>query len=229
MQPSDEEQGKVRVRKIKPPPRFSGKGLIHDVVETLLLIAVIYTLVNLATARYIVDGSSMEPNFHNEEYIIVSRLDYMFGSPQRGDVIVFHSGDTSHPDLIKRVIGLPGESVKIGDGLVHINGEPLNETYIKTLPYSRGEWTLGPDEYFVMGDNRNNSRDSRAFGPLTRDQIVGRAFMVYWPPQHWGVVPSTEYVGTPSPTPTPTESPPIPTMPGQPDGITPQAPPYGLW
>jgi signal peptidase I len=169
--------------------------LLGDVLEAVLLVLVVYTLVNLLTARFIVEGRSMEPSFYDGQYIVVSRLEYMFDAPKRGDVIVFHSPEDPDRDFIKRIIGLPGEQVYIEAGQVYIDSAPLDEPYIQnSFTYSSSHaWTLGPDEYFVLGDNRNNSNDSHDFGPVNRSAIIGRAWVSYWPIARWGVVPHHNY------------------------------------
>ncbi len=177
-------------------PRLNRYGqLIKEVLQTLLMVAVIYTLLNLAVPRYLVEGSSMEPNFHESQRIFVSRVHYMLDAPKRGDVVVFlnprhEDGD----DLIKRIIGLPGETVRIESGQIYIDGVPIEEPYIKDMPTYSDEIELGEDEYFVLGDNRRNSNDSHDFGPITRDMIVGRAMFSFWPPQWLGFVPDQTYV-----------------------------------
>jgi signal peptidase I len=154
---------------------------------------VIYTAVNLIAPRYIVDGASMQPNFETGEWIIVSRLPYLFGTPQRGDVVILDFDDPQD-DLIKRVVALPGETVEVHDSRVYVNGVALDEPYINAEPrYTYEPITLGPDEYYVLGDNRNNSRDSHAFGAVTQDHIMGRAWLIYWPPPNWGIVPQPTY------------------------------------
>ncbi len=211
--PADEEEPPL------PRPPIRSRSLLRDVWDTILMVVVIYTLVNLLAPRYIVQGASMEPNFETGEWIIVNRLPYLLGQPERGDVVILDFPDPQE-DLIKRLIGLPGETVAIHDGLVYIDGEPLDEPYINAPPRYNGEWTLGPDEYFVLGDNRNNSRDSHHFGPVTRDQIIGKAWVIYWPPEAWGLIPHYSYDSTPLPRPTatPTATPlpsatPTPAMP----------------
>lgn len=165
---------------------------LREIAETVVLIAVIFTLVNLACARFVVDGPSMQPNFHTGQFIIVSRVNYLLGDPQRGEVVVFHYPNNPTQDYIKRVVGLPGDTVEIRETLVYVNGELLNEPYINEpcQPSScrDNRWTLGEEEYFMMGDNRNHSSDSRAFGPVNRQFIVGEALVRYWPPQDWGII-----------------------------------------
>jgi signal peptidase I len=136
----------------------------------------------------------MQPNFETGQFLIVSRINYLVGEPARGDVVVFHYPGNTDQDYIKRVIGLPGDVVEMIDLEVYVNGQRLNESYINE-PCSEdnsncqdNRWELGPDEYFVMGDNRNHSQDSRAFGPVSREYIVGEVLVRYWPPSDWGVV-----------------------------------------
>jgi signal peptidase I len=169
--------------------------LVSETLETVLLAAVIWLVVNLATARFVVDGSSMEPNFHTGQLLIVNRLAYRFGTVERGDVIVFRFPGNTADDYIKRVIGLPGETVAIRDGKVYIDGNLLEEPYLApdtTLPYG-GEWVVPADSYFVMGDNRPHSSDSRSWGMLGKEYVIGKSWISYWPPPYWGVVPHYSY------------------------------------
>jgi signal peptidase I len=165
-------------------PRTSQRWLLRLMWEAVLFVTiliVLYGVGNLVTPRFLIEGTSMEPNFHNQERIVVSRLDYWLGKPERGQVIVFRYDQ--HTYLIKRIIGLPGEKVEINAGQVYVNGEPLAEAYIAetcTLCQKQA-WLLGEDEYFVLGDNRNTSLDSHNFGPIKESQIVGRVRVRYWP------------------------------------------------
>jgi signal peptidase I len=130
----------------------------------------------------------MEPSLHSGQYLIVSKVRYLAEEPQRGDIVVFEPPNGAYEDYIKRIVGLPGEQVEARDGAIWIDGYRLEEPYVSDrTPYS-GSWQLGPDEYFVMGDNRPNSSDSHTWGPLPRDNIVGKAWICYWPPQEWGGV-----------------------------------------
>lgn len=214
-----------------PQPRIRQKpSFVREIIETVLLIAAIYAFVNLATARFVVDGNSMLPNFETDQFIIVSRLSYILGDPQRGDVVVFHYPEQPDRDFIKRLIGLPGETVTIQDGLVYINGHRLDEPYIENFCRGKscdGEWTVGEHEYFVLGDNRGASKDSQDFGPVDRKYLVGRAFVRYWPPQDWGLIKHWDFPenGAPLPTLTPTFTPsPVPTGTPTPPGWTPEPP-----
>lgn len=176
-----------------PRPRLNRRRWLQEIIETLLIFVVVYVLVNLLTARFIVDGSSMAPRFATGQYVLVNRTAYLFGSPQRGDVAVLHSAEEANTDLIKRIIGLPGETVAVHDGLVFIDGEPLQEPYLNAQPRYQGEWVLDDDEIFVLGDNRNNSRDSHNYGPVVITNIIGQAAVIYWPPQDWSLITHFDY------------------------------------
>jgi hypothetical protein len=108
-------------------------------------------------------------------------------------VVVFQYPQATDRDFIKRIIGLPGETVDIRGGLVYVNGQSLQEPYISAPPGYAGTWILNADEYFVLGDNRNSSSDSHSWGPLQEHYLIGRAVLVYWPPQQWGLVPHYAY------------------------------------
>ncbi|HEY4690928.1 MAG TPA: signal peptidase I [Anaerolineae bacterium] len=165
----------------------------REVVDTLLLTAIIFLLVNTATARFTIRSVSMLPNLHEGQYVIVDKVSYLLHSPERGDIVVLAIAN-QEDDLIKRIIGLPGETLSMENGVVLIDRQPIDEPY--TLPPPGGSFaaqTLGPDDYFVMGDNRSNSKDSRNFGPVRRESIVGRAWIIYWPPSDWGIVPHQAY------------------------------------
>jgi len=183
-------------------PRLHRSNWLHEIADTAVLIMAVFALVNLSSARYMVEGKSMFPNFDDYQVLYVSRLNYIWGSPERLDIIVFHYPNNPSEDYIKRVIGLPGETVSIRDGQVYVNDMPLNEPYINEdcdqFHCPDQSITLGPDEFFVMGDNRNHSSDSRAFGPVDRSLIVGEVLVRYWPPPDWGIVTKT---GAPNPTP----------------------------
>jgi signal peptidase I len=178
-------------------PRLQPRRVfLREMAGTLLLVVSIYCVVNLATARYVVEGASMEPNFHNDQLIVVNRAAYIFGAPARGDVIVFHDPEDPAHDFIKRVIGLPNEVIEIRDGRVFVNHVKVDEPYIPQLCEDRhcdGVWTTDPEHYFVLGDNRSHSHDSHSFGPLDRSLIIGQAQVRYWPPSDWGVIPHYEY------------------------------------
>lgn len=154
------------------------------VIRTLAVLSVI-ALVNLSTVRFVVAGASMQPTFQPDQFLIVSRVHYLLSDPQRGDVAVFQDPKDASVDYIKRVIGLPGDTIELRGQRVYVNGTRLKEGYVVQPcsgdSCSDGIWQLGPDEYFMMGDNRNRSRDSRAFGPIQRDMLIGEVIVRYWP------------------------------------------------
>ena len=167
-------------------------NLLREVVETALLTAIIFLVVNAVIGRFRIESVSMQPNLWEGEYVIVDKVSYVFGSPQRGDIIVFEK--IGQPDLIKRVIGLPGDTVEVRPGQVLINGTPLVEPYIANPPnYAFGPVQVEPGRYFVLGDNRVNSSDSHMWGTIPRDTIVGKAWIIYWPPPNWQIVPHYSY------------------------------------
>ncbi len=183
-----------------PPPRprlRDSRGLLSELLELVILVLAIYTLVNLATSRYVVEGQSMLPTFEGDEYLIVNRFEYMFSDPQRGDIVIFHYPNNPERDFIKRIIGVPGDTVRLQQGQVMVNDDILHEPYIddfcRSGSCSEGEWTLGEDQFFVLGDNRNSSQDSTSFGPIDRSVIVGRAWVKYWPPSEWDLIQHHNY------------------------------------
>ena len=170
------------------------KALIREVVETVVLTLVIFFLIQLVIRNFRVDGHSMDPNLHHGQYLVVDKISYRlpldFRPPARGDVIVFAPPTQPDKDFVKRIIALPGETIEIRQGQVFINNEALDESYLPRLDrYSMPARSVAPGEYFVMGDNRGNSNDSRNWGTLTGDKIVGKAWVSYWPPETWGTIP----------------------------------------
>jgi signal peptidase I len=161
---------------------------ILDLLETVLLSAVLFLGINAVSARIRVDSFSMEPTLDKGDFVIVNKVSYKLGSPGRGDIIVFHYPPNPEEQYIKRVIGLPGDQIHIADGEVYINGGLLAEPYIQAPTSRGGDWEIPQDSLFVMGDNRNNSSDSRAWGMVPFDYIVGKATVIYWPPEKWNLL-----------------------------------------
>lgn len=171
-------------------------AVLREILQLVLIVALVRIGMDTFVPRYVVDGASMEPNFHTSERVIVDRLTMLLGGPSRGDVVVLESPRSDDDLLIKRVIGLPNEYVVLRNGRVYINGELLDEPYIDEFCTQRscnGEWLLGSDEYFVLGDNRQNSMDSHSFGPVKRSTITGIARVRYWPPTDAGLLTSPDY------------------------------------
>lgn len=164
------------------------KQFILDLLETILLAVILFVGINTVSARVRVDGSSMLPTLKSGEYVLVNRLAYKMGHlPEYGDIIVF-SSPVSDQDLIKRVIGLPGDQVQISNGQVYVNGQALVEPYIAAAPMYQGKWTVPEGNLFVLGDNRNDSSDSHAWGLLPIGNVIGKAVLIYWPPANWDVI-----------------------------------------
>lgn len=169
-------------------------SLLRELIETLILTLVIFLLIRFAVQNFRIEGFSMEPNFHDGQFLIVNKLIYLLHPPARGDVIVFIPPNNTARDFIKRVIGLPGDRIEIVNGRVFVNGEPLQEPYpLNPGTYSAGAITVPAGEYYVLGDNRNNSSDSHSWGTVQADKIIGKAWVSYWPPQQIGVVPTYSY------------------------------------
>jgi signal peptidase I len=166
------------------------KSVLREVIETVLLTVVIFLLIQTVVRNFRVVGTSMEPNLHDGQYLIVDKISYRLGKPQRGDVVVFEPPNKPGEDYVKRVIALPGELVEIQNGQVFINHQPLDEPYIvRPGSYTYEGRRIGLDELFVLGDNRNSSSDSHNWGMLSQDKVVGKAWISYWPPKQWGVIP----------------------------------------
>lgn len=174
-----------------------------DILETVVFALAIFIVVYLFIAQpHQVQGSSMYPNFISGEYILTNKIGYVgyhFAQPQRGDVIVFKA--PAQKDFIKRVIGLPGEKFKVQNGKVYINDKELPEPYLPANLYTQEgqefhngeEVSIPEDHYVVLGDNRPQSSDSRDWGLITKKDIIGKSLLIYWPLNHFGLVPHARY------------------------------------
>ena len=159
---------------------------MREIIETLALTLVIFVVIHFTVQNYMVDGPSMQPSLINNQYVLVNKLAYLFHAPERGDVIVFHWPIDTNKDLIKRVIGVPGDVIVIDSKTVRVNGVLLNEPYIMAPVNPAGnKWVVPPNEYLAMGDNRLVSDDSRDWGFVPKSYIVGKAVFVYWPINSW--------------------------------------------
>jgi len=162
--------------------------ILRDFILPIVVALAIYGLLSLTIDSFKVYGVSMLPTIQPDEYIIVNKTAYSIHEPQRGDIIVFHS-PREPKDLIKRIIGLPGDTIEIRNRGVFVNGKVLSEPYTAERPnYELLPSQVPPDEYFVLGDNRNHSADSRVGWTLPRQNIIGKAWITYWPPRLWGTI-----------------------------------------
>lgn len=169
------------------PGRAWWRGLL-EVLETFALAAVIFLGINAVSARIRIESISMVPTLEPGNYVVVEKITYRFRLPARGEVVVFDLPRDPSQRFIKRVIGIPGEEVRIQGGRVYINGQSLEEPYIRVPTNRGGTWQVPENSVFVLGDNRNNSSDSRVWGVVTADKLIGKALFVYWPPERWGAL-----------------------------------------
>lgn len=174
-----------------PEQHFTGDGsgikrFILDVLETILLSLLLFWGINSVSARIRVESVSMQPTLYAGYFVVVNKIAYMLDNPARGDVIIFHyPPDPDREPYIKRVIGLPGDTVAVSGGNVYVNDIPIREPYIKAAPSYEGTWPVPEDSIFVLGDNRNSSSDSHSWGVVPLDNVIGKAEVVYWPPSEW--------------------------------------------
>ncbi len=165
--------------------------ILRELVETVVLSLVIFLLIRQVVQNYRIESHSMEPNFYEGQFILVNKLAYKLGQPDRGEVLVFHNPSDRNEDWIKRIIGLPGDTVEIHDQKVFINGQELAQPYEPNpipLGYLFGPQLVEPNHLFVMGDNRPNSRDSRYVGAIDESLVVGQAWLRVWPMNKFGLV-----------------------------------------
>lgn len=164
------------------------KTFFREILITIVLAAAVFVLIQTSVQTFIVVGSSMEPSFHNGQRLLVTKTAYYFHEPERGDVIVFEPVENRHGDYIKRIIALPGDTLEVKTEAVYVNGSQLDEPYIKNPPtYTTEPQKIPGNNYFVLGDNRNNSDDSHNGWVVPRQNIVGKAWLSIWPPDEWGL------------------------------------------
>jgi signal peptidase I len=171
---------------------FGGNGkmkVLREMLVTLAVAVVMFFLLQFTIQSSVVVGSSMEPNLQNGQRLVVNKAAYTIGEPVRGDVVVFRSPGNMSTEFIKRVIGLPGDTVEVRDGKVFVNNTSLSEPYIASPPrYTLSSETVPAGSYFVLGDNRNNSNDSHNGWMVPRQNIVGKGWLSIWPPGDWGLI-----------------------------------------
>lgn len=172
-----------------------------DIIEVIVFAIGIFFFVYLLIMRpHKIKGSSMYPTYLDGEFLLTEKVSYYLHEPQRGDVVVFKP-PVSDDEYIKRIIALPGETVSVNNGKLYINGKLLNEDYITSDVYTSGgtyleegiQKTVPEGNYLIVGDNRQHSFDSRSWGPITKKDITGRAWIAYWPPEKAGVIKPVDY------------------------------------
>ena len=177
-------------------------GSLFDFLQGIVVILAIMVMIYLfIMSPQEINGASMEPNFHNAEYILTNKIEYKLHNPKRGDVVIFKSPRNKDIDYIKRIIGEPGDRVMLKTCSYFVNGTRLNEPYLTPNTYSSGgnylreeyEVTIPNGQYFVSGDNRGHSSDSREFGPIAKEDFIGKAFFRYWPFSEAGVITPPSY------------------------------------
>ncbi len=160
--------------------------ILREIIETITLTLLMFLVIRFAVQNFRVDGMSMEPTLHDQEFILVNKAAYIFHAPQRGDVIVFEYPLDPQVDYVKRIIAVPGDVISVVGEQVTVDGVTLHESYVNPAdPFNPFapiyNHVVPPNDYFVMGDNRGNSSDSRQWGFVPRQNIIGRATFVYWP------------------------------------------------
>ena len=205
----------AEARRARDLRRRRTQALVREVVETSLLCLLVFLAIRASFQKYVVDGTSMFPTLHNGQLLIVNQIIYaqvdtknlskflpfldpgvsgkknVFHGPARGDVIILVDPPQPNKDLVKRVIGLPGETIQIVSGAVYINDRRLNEPYIKAPWHAdMAKLTIPEGEYFVMGDNRDNSLDSRGLGTIPASYVIGQAVLSFWPMDRFGLAPN---------------------------------------
>jgi signal peptidase I len=178
-----------------PVANSGGPGIFRtliDILETVVLSVVLFVVINLVSSRIRVESISMQPTLYAGNFVLVNKLGYKIGQPTRGDIIVFkYPPDPSQTPYIKRVIGLPGDTINVENGKVYVNGQELIEPYLMSNTARGGTWTVPEGDLFVMGDNRNNSSDSRSWGFVPLGNVIGKAEIIYWPPEKWAMLNTT--------------------------------------
>ena len=172
-------------------PPLSAGSLLRELVETVVLALILFLLIRQVVQNYRIESHSMEPNFYEGQFVLVNKLAYRLGEPHRGEVLVFHNPDNTDQDYIKRIIGLPGDTIEVVGDTILINGEELPQPFVHNLnPEGTyfGPVIVPENSLFVMGDNRPRSSDSRAIGAIDEDLVVGKAWLRVWPLSEFGLV-----------------------------------------
>ena len=189
------------IPEVQPEERTGVRRFFWEALETIIISVVLFLAINAVSERIRVESISMEPNLYAGDFVLVNKAIYFFNKlPKLGDVVVFRY--PLNPDAtpyIKRVIGLPGDEVRIDGGKVYVNGVLLTEPYLDQGTTRGGTWIVPENQLFVMGDNRANSSDSRTWGFVPMENVIGRAELIYWPPQNWATLHGNAVLAAPTP------------------------------
>ncbi|MDR1569364.1 MAG: signal peptidase I [Oscillospiraceae bacterium] len=182
-------EARAKSKKSGDDKKSAGREILEWVISILVAVAIALIIRTFIFEPIRVDGESMLKTLSNNEYMIVTKPEYMFGEPSRFDVVICHYPNRKE-NFVKRIVGLPGDTVEMRDGYLYVNGDLYEEDYLaaELRPTYEGKWTLSDGEYFVLGDNRKNSNDSHLIGPITKDMIVGHVRLVVWPLSEMRVV-----------------------------------------
>lgn len=164
------------------------KAVIREILTAVLLALLFFVAIRGIAHNFHIRGFSMEPNLHDGQFIIVSKVDYWFADPQRGDIVVFQTDRLNH-GIIHRIVGLPGELIEIRNGLLYVNGEKWEEPYIQGHAVSVSPRKVPHDSFFIIGDNRA----ATSWAIVHREDIIGRAWLIYWPIGDWGWAPNHQW------------------------------------
>jgi len=176
------EQTTVEIVEIQPETKKPfWQSAFGEIIQTLLMAIILYFAIDAVFERVMVLNISMQPTLYEGNLVLVNKLAYKLGELQTGDVVIFHNPNFLEEDYIKRLIGKPGDVIKVSDGKVNVNGVDLDEPYIAAPPDYEGEWVVPEGSLFVLGDNRNSSSDSHSWGFVPVEDLVGKALVVYWP------------------------------------------------
>ena len=189
------EQPILEQDSVNPQKKDNLRRALVEILQTLLLAVLLYFAIDAVFARVRVVNISMQPTFIEGDVLLVNKLAYKLGKLQTGDVIIFHNPNDLEEDYIKRLIGTPGDIVRVNGGIVYVNDVPLTEPYIADPPFYSGEWRVPQDAVFVLGDNRNQSSDSHSWGFVPLEDLVGKALVVYWPLDAVKVISITDTAG----------------------------------
>ena len=166
------------------------RTFFREMLITLIMAVVIFLVIQSTLQTFVVIGTSMKPSFKDGQRLLVNKAIYIFQEPERGDVVVFQPPNRGKEDYIKRIIALPDDTIEVKTGAVYVNGSKLDEPYINNPPrYTLDQQKIPGNNYFVLGDNRDNSHDSHTGWVVPRENMVGKAWISIWPPDIWGLVP----------------------------------------